>query len=102
VPPVLNEARPSETRDEMLARLNAKANQMRQAIMTTLHAAGSGHVGGSMSSADLLTALYFRILRVDPDRPRWEDRDRFVLSKGHASAILCRSWPSAASSIEDC
>ncbi len=87
--PILNQDHGGETREQMLARLETKATEMRQAIMTTLQAAGSGHVGGSMSSADILTALYFQIMRVDPDRPRWEDRDRFVLSKGHASAVLC-------------
>jgi transketolase len=58
-------------------------------VMTTLLAAGSGHVGGSLSVVDILTALYFHIMRVDPKNPKWPDRDRFVLSKGHASAALC-------------
>jgi len=57
--------------------------------MTTLLAAGSGHVGGSLSTVDILTALYFHQMRVDPKNPDREDRDRFVLSKGHASAALC-------------
>lgn len=50
--------------------------------------AGSGHPGGSLSCADVLVALYFRVLRVDPGRPDWPDRDRFVLSKGHACPAL--------------
>jgi len=52
-----------------------------------IHAARSGHPGGSLSAADVVTALYFHFMRVDPDRPRWEDRDRFVLSKGHACPV---------------
>ncbi len=51
-------------------------------------AAKSGHPGGSLSAADILAALYFRVLRVDPSRPGWPERDRFVLSKGHAAPAL--------------
>ena len=79
----------AESRQEMLARRERQANLIRQRIMTTLQAAGTGHVGGSLSAADILTALYFQVLRVDSKNPQWEDRDRFVLSKGHASAALC-------------
>ena len=50
--------------------------------------AGSGHPGGSLSAADVVAALYFRVLRHDPRNPQWEDRDRFVLSKGHAAPVL--------------
>src|SRR5512147_3188229 len=52
------------------------------------HAAGSGHCGGSLSSVEILWTLYSRILRVRPDDPHWEDRDRFILSKGHAAPAL--------------
>lgn len=89
MPPILNQDNAGESRAEMLARLERQANLIRQRIMTTLLAAGGGHVGGSMSCADILTALYFQIMRVDPANPQWPDRDRFVLSKGHASAVLC-------------
>lgn len=51
-------------------------------------AAGSGHPGGSLGAADIVTALYFYVLRVDPSNPHWPDRDRFILSKGHACPIL--------------
>jgi transketolase len=71
-----------------LGTLRAKANRLRQRVITTLGAAGGGHVGGSLSAADLLTALYSGVLRVDPRNPRWEDRDRFILSKGHAGVAL--------------
>ncbi|MGC8826097.1 MAG: transketolase [Anaerolineae bacterium] len=53
--------------------------------------AGVGHPGGSLSAADIVTALYFRIMRIDPQRPDWPDRDRFILSKGHA----CPVWYAA-------
>lgn len=78
-----------ESRQETLAMLRRQAKIIRQKVMTTLLAAGSGHVGGSLSSVDILTALYFHFMKVDPKNPKWGDRDRFVLSKGHASAALC-------------
>ena len=78
-----------ESRQETLAMLRRQARITRQKVMTTLLAAGSGHVGGSLSTVDILTALYFHFMKVDPQNPRWPDRDRFVLSKGHASAALC-------------
>ena len=53
-----------------------------------IHAAQSGHPGGSLSAADLMTALYFDELNIDPQNPKWEDRDRFVLSKGHVCPVL--------------
>lgn len=64
------------------------ALRIRRAIIEMTHAAKSGHPGGSLSSVEILTALYFAIMRIDPKRPGWEDRDRFVLSKGHASPVL--------------
>ena len=69
--------------------LRRQARNIRQRVMTTLLPAGSGHVGGSLSPVDILTALYFHHMRVDPKNARWPDRGRFVLSKGHASAALC-------------
>lgn len=65
--------------------LKAKARQLRLDIIDTTVWAGSGHYGGSLSSADILTALYFHFLNIDPERPDWEDRDRFILSKGHCA-----------------
>ena len=50
--------------------------------------AGSGHPGGSLSSTDILTALYFKLMRHDPKKPNWPDRDRLVLSKGHGAPAL--------------
>ena len=68
--------------------LKEKAKDIRRHIINMLSEAGSGHPGGSLSIADLVTALYFAVLKVDPDNPRWEERDRFVLSKGHACPVL--------------
>jgi transketolase len=66
-----------------IARLEGIAREGRVQILRMLTHAGSGHPGGSLSVIDLLTVLYFNRLRYDPRRPDWEDRDRFVLSKGH-------------------
>ncbi len=53
--------------------------------MRTVSHAGAGHIGGPLSAADMLAALYFRVMRIDPARPDWPDRDRFILSKGHSA-----------------
>ena len=68
--------------------LEKTACEIRQNIISMVNASQSGHPGGSLSSADILTALYFKEMNVDPKNPKWEDRDRFVLSKGHASPVL--------------
>lgn len=64
------------------------ANSVRKDIVTQVYSASSGHPGGSLSIADVLTYLYFEKMNVRTDDPRWDDRDRFVLSKGHASPAL--------------
>ncbi len=64
------------------------ANGVRKDIVTQVYSASSGHPGGSLSIADVLTYLYFEKMNVNADDPKWEDRDRFVLSKGHASPAL--------------
>jgi len=64
------------------------ARHIRRNVWRALHGAGSGHMGGSSSAADILAALYFHHLNLRPDDPDWSDRDRFVLSKGHANAAL--------------
>ena len=69
-------------------RLERIARQVRIDIVKLIAAGGSGHPGGSLSATDILTALYFQIMRIDPERPDWEDRDRFILSKGHAAPAL--------------
>lgn len=62
--------------------------EIRKDIVRMTCAAGSGHPGGSLSATELITALYFRVMRHDPKNPKWLDRDRFILSKGHASPVL--------------
>ncbi len=64
------------------------AKDLRKKVVTMLYEAGSGHPGGSLSAADFVTACYFSEMNVDPKNPKWEDRDRFVLSKGHACPVL--------------
>jgi transketolase len=78
----------AESREELLKRLNNHARQIRRDIWRALRAGGGGHAGGSCSAADILAALYFHRLQVRPKEPKWSDRDRFVLSKGHANAAL--------------
>ena len=66
----------------------AAACKVRMGAIKGVHAAKAGHPGGSLSAADLFTYLYFKELRIDPKNPKWEDRDRFVLSKGHTAPGL--------------
>jgi len=73
---------------DRIALLEAQAKAVRRAVVEMIAAAGSGHPGGGLSAVEIVTVLYFHVLRVDPTRPRWEERDRFVLSKGHGSAAL--------------
>ena len=77
--------------EETIAELERQALAIRRDIIRMIHASQSGHPGGSLSSTDIVTALYFHFMRVDPQNPDWPDRDRFVLSKGHA----CPVWYSA-------
>lgn len=71
-----------------IARLADMARRIRVEIVRAVDHAKGGHLGGPLSAADLLAALYFRVLRIRPDEPDWPDRDRFVLSKGHSSIGL--------------
>jgi len=74
--------------DERVRELNVTACRIRTDIVEMLNAAGSGHTGGSLSAADIVTALYFHKMKHDPKNPSWEGRDRFILSKGHAAPVL--------------
>lgn len=69
-------------------RLETQAVQIRQDIIGMIHAAKAGHPGGSLSAVEMVTALYFHVLNIDPQNPDWADRDRFILSKGHACPVL--------------
>jgi len=68
--------------------MEATAKRLRRHIITMTGKAGSGHPGGSLSAVEILTALYFKVLRHKPSDPQWTDRDRFILSKGHAAPLL--------------
>ena len=68
--------------------LQKTANEVRKGIVTAVHSAKAGHPGGSLSAADIFTYLYFEEMNIDPKNPKKEDRDRFVLSKGHTAPGL--------------
>ncbi len=68
--------------------LKIRAKQIRRDIIEMTYAAASGHPGGSLSATEILTALYFSAMKHDPKNPKWADRDRLILSKGHASPLL--------------
>ena len=68
--------------------LQKRANDVRKGIVTAVHSAKAGHPGGSLSAADIFTFLYFEEMNIDPKNPDMEERDRFVLSKGHTAPGL--------------
>lgn len=68
--------------------LTALSAEARRLIVESIHRAGAGHLGGPLSATDLLVNLYFDVLNLDPARPHWDHRDRFILSKGHSSIAL--------------
>jgi len=74
--------------DDKIISLKDQARRVRIDILKMLHGSGSGHTGGSLSSADILTALYFYKMKYDPRKPDWKERDYFILSKGHAAPVL--------------
>jgi len=74
--------------DLSVPELEQKAKLLRRYVINMIATAGSGHPGGSLSATDIVTALYFKVMHHDPKNPQWPDRDRFVLSKGHAAPIL--------------
>ena len=77
--------------ETLVRRLEEKAREIRIRLLEMIHVSGAGHPGGSLSAADIVTALYFHFMNVDPGNPGWADRDRFILSKGHA----CPVWYTA-------
>src|SRR4029077_18789946 len=78
----------SEGREELVDRLRGLAREIRQDVVRMIYSAGSGNPGGSLSVVDLVTALVFQELRLDPQRPDSPERDRLVPSKGHAAPAL--------------
>jgi len=79
---------PAEVKSLSVTEMEAMAKRLRRYIITMTGKAGSGHPGGSLSSVEIVTALYFGLLRHKPSDPQWTDRDRFILSKGHAAPLL--------------
>ncbi|MBC8254806.1 MAG: transketolase, partial [Ardenticatenia bacterium] len=73
---------------ENVSDLTETARLLRRDVVTMVHLAGDGHPGPALSVADMVTALYFRTLRIDPANPDWPQRDRFILSKGHACPVV--------------
>ncbi|MGD0706923.1 MAG: transketolase [Anaerolineaceae bacterium] len=73
---------------EKIAELEEIARQLRVDSLQLIHRRGAGHPGGALSAAEIIAVLYFHVLRINPAEPAWDDRDRFILSKGHASAAL--------------
>ena len=71
-----------------IERIREKAKEIRRDSIHMIHMAKAGHPGGSLSAADIIAALYYKELRIDPANPQWEDRDRFILSKGHCCPAL--------------
>jgi len=68
--------------------LRRKSLDIRRDIIEMIYVAGSGHPGGSLSAVEILTALYFQVMRIRPEEPKWPERDRFILSKGHAAPAI--------------
>jgi transketolase len=77
-----------KSRHYSIDEMNMIARRIRRDILNMIATAGSGHPGGSLSAVEILTALYFRVMLHDPDNANWVDRDRFILSKGHAAPVL--------------
>ena len=75
-------------KDYSIRELEMKANDIRESIISMLLEAGSGHTAGPLGMTDVFTALYFELLRHDPQNPQWEERDRLVLSNGHICPVL--------------
>jgi len=78
----------AEAKPLSVKEMEAVAKRLRRHIISMIGRAGSGHPGGSLSAVEIVTALYFRVLRHKPQDPGWSDRDRFILSKGHAAPML--------------
>jgi len=79
---------PAPHDEDLIKKLNAIALSLRRDSLIMTTKASSGHIGGSLSAADIVAALYFHHLRHDPKNPNWGDRDRFILSKGHACPVV--------------
>ncbi len=87
--------------DDTVALIREKALWMRRRAMRMVYEKGLGHIGGDLSATDIVATLYFGVLNYDPARPDWPDRDRFIMSKGHATGVIYTAlaaagyWPEA-------
>src|SRR5690554_2898010 len=77
-----------DCRTGVVEALQRLSSELRVLILDMIHKAGSGHIGGSLSCVEILTVLYEKIMQVRPNEPDWPERDRFILSKGHAAPAL--------------
>ncbi len=77
-----------ELSTQKFTELSEVARKLRVDSLKLIHRRGSGHPGGALSAAEIMAVLYFHVMNIDPSNPEWEERDRFILSKGHASAVL--------------
>jgi len=84
----INSEKIIKTKSLSIKEMEVVTKRLRRHIISMIGKAGSGHPGGSLSSVEIITALYYRVLRHNPRRPNWPDRDRFILSKGHAAPVL--------------
>jgi len=84
----LNKGKVTQGKLLSIAEMEAVARRLRRHIISMVGKAGSGHPGGSLSAVEIVTTLYFRVLRHNPQDPQWPERDRFILSKGHAAPLL--------------
>jgi transketolase len=82
--------------EALILALEERARQMRVDILEMIYKRQSGHPGGSLSGTEIVAALYFHHMRLDPQRLDWPARDRFILSKGHASPCSTQHWPGVA------
>lgn len=79
---------PTYQNEDRVQFLSAVAYKLRCDVVEMVYSAGSGHLGGSLSSAEIVSTLYWQVMKIDPRRPEWEGRDRLVLSKGHCAPII--------------
>ena len=74
---------------ELITNLQQRANELKKTALTMIYEAQSGHPGGSFSAAEIISVLYFSEMKIDPENPNWEDRDRFVLSRPCVPYSVC-------------
>jgi transketolase len=84
----VNAKKAADSKSLSIVEMEALARRLRRHIVSMIGRAGSGHPGGSLSAVEIVSTLYFRVLRHNPRQPDWPERDRFVLSKGHAAPVL--------------